>query len=473
MVNRPMDLTTQIPARLRCVAVVLAAAVVLGGGCSSGTHSGPTKEEQQRAAQSRTESALTFENTLATKQHRVSIQELDELTSGFADRYFMVMSSAVDAIKRGNTDPTQRRTAHQIKLNGVLAVDDIVSQEDPYAEVLDLVVAVTLQSIVWIDENRAEQAFGDRAPLLINALDTMHDEAWKLAEKVLTQEQLELLDYLILEWRRTHPQIVDVAFVKFDNFAGVRANDLISDFKAGGGFLAPLSEASQVMKDWGRLTERAFWYSKRVPNIAAIQAEGAVNEILAAPEIGSMLEATTRVSKMAETLPQTMDAQRKAFFAELDARQTLLTNSLADVRHIVADASALGANATVLATNLQLTLTTFNQTLRDLDAVGRHYRFDQPGARPYDIEDYIVTLTRLNDVVTNLEQLSLDADQLAQSKGWQHAVKDLTDATDRRVDRAFSRLCVLLGIAFVLAIIYRIISIKLTKRLSPMPPEKL
>src|SRR5262249_14049811 len=178
-------------------------------------------------------------------------------------------------------------------------------------------------------------------PGLIKAIRTMRIEAWELAAKVLTQEQLELLDYIILEWRRTHREIEQVAFVKFDNFVGARATALLADFQAGGGFLAPLSEASQVLKDWGRLTERAFWYSKRAPNIAAIQAEGAVNEILSAPEISSVFATTERLGKTAEALPQTVDAQRQALFAELDARQTLLTNTLGDVRHIMADVNAL------------------------------------------------------------------------------------------------------------------------------------
>src|SRR5204863_3705915 len=181
--------------------------------------------------------------------------------------------------------------------------------------------ASSLESMRRIDEDRDEKVFGGRAPVLIHALRTARIEAWELAAKVLTQEQLELLDYIILEWRRTHPEIEQVAFVKFDNFAGTRSAGLLMELRAGGGFLAPLSEASQVMKDWGRLTERAFWYSKRAPNIAGIEAEGAVNEILAAPEIASLIQTAGRLGQTAESIPQLMEAERKAIFAELDARQ--------------------------------------------------------------------------------------------------------------------------------------------------------
>jgi hypothetical protein len=452
----------------RLLGGIAAASLMLCHGCAS---KGRESQEQadRRLAAERVRAAQAFKESIVRKQHQISIPELDQLTYGYADRYYMVMSSAVDAIKRGNTDPIQRRMAHQIKLNGVLSMNDIVSGNDPYAQIFDLVVTVTLQSIVLIDENGAEKTFGDRAPGLIKAIRTMRVEAWELAAKVLTQEQLELLDYIILEWRRTHPEIEQVAFVKFDNFAGARGTGLLTELRSGGGFLAPLSAASQVLKDWGRLTERAFWYSKRAPNIAAVQAEGAVNEILSTPEINSMLQTADRLGRTAETAPQTIDAQRKAIFAELDARQTLLTNTLGDVRQIMADADSLGRTASLLTTNLQQTLTVLGDTLKVADQVGRTFGVDKPSTnppgRPFDIQEYTVALSRLNELVTNVHQLSLNADQLTRSEGWKNALKDMTDATDRRVDRVFSRLCVVLGFTFLLAVVYRFISLRLTRRM--------
>jgi hypothetical protein len=341
--------------------------------------------------------------------------------------------------------------------------------------VFDLVVSVTLQSIVLIDENGAEKAFGDRAPALIKAIRTARVEAWELADKVLTQEQLEQLDYLILEWRRAHPEVEQVAFIKFDNFAGTRSAGMLAELKSGGGLLAPLSTASQVLKDWGRLTERVFWYSKRAPNIAAIQAEGAVNEILATPEVNSMLLTAQQLGKTADAIPQTMVAERKALFAELDARQTLLTNTLGDVRHIVADADSLGLTISLLATNIQQTLATFGDTLKVADTVGQHFHFGQPkpaSAHPFDIAEYTTAIVRLNEAITNLHELSLSADQLTRSEGWRNGLHDISEITDRRVDRAFSRICMALGLAFLLAIVYRVIAIQLSRRMAPSVREK-
>jgi len=444
--------------RLRPSAGALAAlGFVLGSGCVS---DGPSAKDE-RVAQERVEAARTFSTNITEKSQRVSIPELDHLTYGYADRYYMVIGSAVDALKLNNPDPVQRQAAHQIKLQSVLAMNDIVSSDDPYARTLDLVVSVTLVSMVVIDENKAEQVFGDRAPALISAIRTMRVEAWDLAARVLSQEQLELLDYIIIEWRRTHREIDQVAYVKFDNFAGARAAGLLGGLKAGEGFLAPLSEASVVLKDWQRLAERGFWYSKRAPNIAAIQAQGAVNEILSSPEIHAALQTAERLSKTAEVAPAALTDQRKALFAEIDARQALITGALGDIRHIVADANALGGTATLLSANLQQTLNTLDATLKTADGIGRHYGFDQPSPRPFDIREYTATLAQLNTVVTSAQQLSRDADQLARSEGWNKMLRDMTDATDRRVDRIFHRVYLVLGLAFVLAVIYRILVLRL------------
>lgn len=458
---------------LRDVATGLAViAFLFSQGCSS-TRSETPEQKEQRIAAERARSAQAIKSSVIGKQHQLSIQELDQLTYGYADRYYTVVSDAVEAIKRGNPDPIQRRMAHQIKLNGVLSMNDIVSGNDPYAQVFDLVVSVTLQSIVLIDENGAEKAFGDRAPVLIKAMRTMRVEAWDLAAKVLTQDQLELLDYLILEWRRAHPEVQQVAFIKFDNFAGARSAGLLTELKSGGGFLAPLSEASQVLRDWGRLTDRVFWYSKRAPNVAAIQAEGAVNEILATPEVNSMLQTADRLGKTAENVPQSLDAERKAILADIDARQTLVTNTLGDLRHIMADADSLGHTVSLLTTNFQETLAAMTDTLKVVDAMGQRFGFDKPDpAHPYDIREYTAALMALNEAVTNLQQLSLSADQLARSEGWKNGLHDITDATDRRTDRIFARLCLLLAVAFVLAIAYRIISLQLARRFAPPSGEK-
>ncbi len=462
MPSKPRSLAAQM-----ALSAGLSLILCTGNGCLFGGGAAPV-------AESRSTVGSEFAKSIGSEKRRLTLTELDQLTNGYADRYYMTMASAVDAIKLDNPDPVQRRIAHRIVLNGVLAMNDIASSNDPYSQVLDLVVAVTLQSRIWIDENLAEKTFGERAPILIKALRTMRVEAWDLAAKVLNAEQLELLDYYIVEWRRANPHTEQVAFVKFDNFAGLRAGGLLSDLKSGSGFLASVQEASAELKEYRRLAERAFWYSKRAPNLAGLQAEAAVNEILAAPEIGSVIQTSEHLGKTVEALPQLLEQQRKGLFTEIDARQTLLTNSLIEVRQIVAGTDSLGKTLSTLTTNLQQTLLTVGDTLKTVDGIAHRYGLDQPNphpssqpSKPFDIQEYITAVGRLNDVVTNVNQVVAGADQFVRSEGWAKALQDATAAADQRMDRFFRNLWITMGIALVGLVVKRYAQNQISGRPKP------
>jgi len=117
-------------------------------------------------------------------------------------------------------------------------------------------------------------------------------------------------------------------------------------------------------------------------------------------------------------------------------------------------------------------LVVLGHTLKVVDDVGKDLGFTNKPARPFDIQEYTAALIRLNDVITNFQQLSLTADQLTRSEGWRNGLRDVSDITDRRVDRAFSRICMALGLAFLLAVVYRIISLQLSRRMALSAREK-
>src|SRR5580765_2812563 len=83
---------------------LLVLAILLGAGCSSTRHETPEQTEKRIAAE-RARSAEAVRGSMVGKQHQLSIPELDQLTYGYADRYYAVISDAVDSIKRGNPDP--------------------------------------------------------------------------------------------------------------------------------------------------------------------------------------------------------------------------------------------------------------------------------------------------------------------------------------------------------------------------------
>jgi hypothetical protein len=399
----------------------------------------------------------------AEKARQLSVAELDSAIDAYADRYAVLVGSAVDQIKADNPDAGQRRLAHRIKLSGLLAMNDIASSDDPYTQTLDLLVMVTLQSRIWIDELGAERAFGDRAPILVQALREARVEAWRLAARVMTDEQLDTVDYLIWDWRRKNPGIEQVEFVKFEGFGGTRGSCVVTALKSGGGFLAPISETNAELRQYRRLAERAFWYSKRAPNIAGIQAEAAANEILAAPEVGQLIEsinrtsdAGDRVSRTVAALPQTIERERKAVVEVVDGRTGTLKDLMGQATQLSGSVERVTANLNTLASNIG--------TIAD-----KHVTPPDPAAppgRPFDITEYDAAVARVNDVVRGLNELTENTDKLAQSQSWRGGLQELSDAADRRVRFVFTNVYVALGVWFVLAVCYRLVAGRLASRRS-------
>ena len=77
---------------------------------------------------------------------RLSTKVLDQICYAYADRYMTLIVSACDAIAKDNPSAEQRRLAHLIKLTGVTSTYDIVTTQDSFTKLLDLVLVVTLQS---------------------------------------------------------------------------------------------------------------------------------------------------------------------------------------------------------------------------------------------------------------------------------------------------------------------------------------
>ena len=445
----------------RRTSILLATAVV---GCATNPPGGPQGSLAHRGD--------GLERSASGSTQKLTLDELDQVLKAYADRYNVLVGSAIDQIVANNPDPLQRRTAGRIQLNGLLALNDIVSSDDPYAQALDLVVMVTLQSHVWIDEAQAQKVFGPRAPILIQALREARIEAWDIAARLLTEEQLETVDYLIWDWRRKNPGIEQVEFVKFQAFAEGRGAAVVNQLKAGGGFLAPLSDTNLELREYRRLAERAFWYGKRAPSLAGLQAQAAASEILAAPEIGKLIESANRatdagdrVSRTIVQMPDLIRREREAVLKAIDDRTDRLQGVMAQTRLTVDDATRLSESINQLTLNLNALVTHVDGAAGKYVAPIDPHSPPPPATRPFDIAAYAAAIGKANEVVAGLNQLANNTDKLARSDGWRHGLEDVSDAADRRVRVVFTNVYIVMGVAFALMLLYRAVSLPVLHRL--------
>jgi hypothetical protein len=421
---------------------------------------------------------------------RITMAELDQLTKGYADRYLTLIASATDDLVKGNPSVEQRRAALLFKLTGVTSIYDIVTNADPFSQLLDLVLVVTLQSQVWIDDGKADEVFGDRAMMLITSLRRAREDVWTVAARVMTAEQLEVMDRLIWEWRRANQDVEYVAFVRFDNFAASRGKSMIADIKTGTGFLAPVDQATKAVDEVRLLAERAFYLSKRVPTLLGWQAESLITEILAKPEVARSLDGiavlsdtTTRVVRLVETLPAQILGDREALLKGLEGYQQALENAVVGYRAAVSetrDTVALVGMVTKdsgrVAPQLRDAAMALMQTLTTADAfLARHNESLATSLAAFPVTEIAGATAELTRALVQLNAAIAATDKLLDSPAWARRVGELNvvasggiDLAAQRsaslVDRVFWR--VILGAALIIAMLalYRTYAIWLARR---------
>jgi hypothetical protein len=400
------------------------------------------------------------------KQQAEMIEQVQADVMSFADVY---VGEILDASSRF---PTATQEA-QVRVLGfqarqVAAVYEIASGSNPVADLLDMVVLVTVTRTVFA-EQPAQASFGEGGMLLSKALAEVEGKIWLIAGRVLDEKQEKRLRKFIEDWVAANPDVRDSSSVRLADMSSVP-----------GSKTAGLGTPSDVLKSMGLdlfggfdpaveevqrsrlLAERAFYFAKRWPRILELQTRLLTLQFAAQPAPTQLLADLTRtslaaesVARTAEGLPALVDRERDAairqFMDALSAQETRARALLAEMRRTLdagtgaADAvhGALGSVEAILA------------------AAGKPSPPGTPPARPFDVTEYTRALEQLSRSATELEALlravNEDGPRLAGLIG--EAGKEATDRGRALVDYAFGRLLAL-GLLLVLsalaaALLYR------------------
>jgi len=405
--------------------------------------------------------------------YAITPEELEGMLYAYADSFQASMFSATRYIIHNTDDIDQRHLATLLRSYSVGSIYDIATNPDPYTKLLDMLLVTTLHSYVIIDENSAEKHFGEHGQILIDAIRQNRLEIWRIAKKVMTAEQLYMLDWLIIDWRRQNPAIDNVSYVRFSDVASSRGKSMIADVKVGSGFLAPVDEAKKALDEARLLAERSFYYAKRAPLLYSWQAETMTDGMLAKPEmkqllasISQMTDSMERVTSVLESLP----VQIREINGELDKRESSLSKLMGEVRDTVADSEqlvhavdSLSGSGTGLIKELRYTSDSLNQTLQTLDIVLKNH-IPKPvegevttPSKPFDITEYTHALTELDTTITDLTKLVDTSDTFILSEDMTERIEQLNKAAEDRVEHATEQSHLLLGMMFFYAVTFSFI----------------
>lgn len=365
---------------------------------------------------------------------KINADQLDLLTNAYADRYRTLVEDAVGEILRDNGSPQQRAAALRMLVTSTTSVYDIATNGDPFTQVLDLTVTVTLTSQVWIDRDRATREFGEqRAAPLIAALREARTEIWDIAARVFTPDQLSALDFLIASWSKQNPGVEDVSFVRFNDFNDSRGHAVIVEAGQGGGLFEPIGRAVDQAKSYERLFERMFYLSKRAPTLIEWQTQAAIDHVLARKEIGEALASVTSVSKsigaLTTEIPALLARERETLLIEIDKRQQQIDGTLGKVQSVVDATAPIVKDVNTLAETAERIV------VKVSDLAGPPAKPDPnaPPARPFDVTEYQALLAQASVTLHEANELAAKGESLAGSPAVKGLIDEVTAATEERI----------------------------------------
>jgi methyl-accepting chemotaxis protein len=420
----------------------------------------------------------------AAAKGTVTIEEIEEMVQGFADRYYALITTASDALVRVGLDPDARLALDRFQTRTITAVYDIASNPDPFTQLLDLTVVVTLTSTIATDEGVAERTFGEHAPLLTRPLHKARTEIWDIAARTMTNEQLETLDRLIVQWRRDNPEVESVSFVRFDDFASSRGKSVIADVRSGTGLLAPVDEAKQAVNEARLFGERMFYIAKRAPLLISMEAGAVMSQIAAMPEVRQAAElgrdltaSADRISRVAEELPRTIREEREQFVEGIERSSTALRDTLGEYRNavdrtdqLVHSVQELSTSANSVIGSIDGAAGTLTETIAAAERLAERLqagRDAEAAAKPVDPELYARMMADLRGSLVEVNRALEQTKVLAEGSLWQRPMSELDRISRERVEHAgtlthdlvdavFWRAMILVVVTFVLLVLYRV-----------------
>ena len=117
----------------------------------------------------------------------MSLAQLQSALFGYADTYIALTSQAADNLVWRDKSPERRQLALRMKLDGAEAAVEIATGANPKIALLDLLVMVTLQRLVW-DDYWSKQ-FGDDAFNYTDAIHRLEDEIWDIGGRIIPESQ--------------------------------------------------------------------------------------------------------------------------------------------------------------------------------------------------------------------------------------------------------------------------------------------
>ena len=411
-------------------------------------------------------------------KHPVDPVEVQQTLLRFADEFSTRMIIGIEKLRRGTNAPDLSEIL-QWKIALGTETCSIASGPNALANLLDMTVFVTVTRVA-LEEHWQPKVFGESARPMLESCRNAETEIWQLAGKVLRPEQQAELRAAIETWRRQNPLPESVLAARALAFASQVAQASQADTaKPGSVFnllkldpLSGLDPATREIAQTRLFAERALYVTQKMPMLLRWQMELLSVNAAELPAVRQLVTNSTQIAasverfaSVAEKLPGQVSTEREEILKALQSQEKNLTPLVNEVRQTLLAGSQM-------STSLNTTLTTFDAVMKRF-GVGETNSTRPPStnAEPFRIQDYTQTAAQLEAAARQLTELLVTLDrtigstnllQLSAQVG--PVVQQAQTGGKEIVDYAFWKGILLVAIMLAAALIYRLLSARLTAK---------
>jgi len=251
-----------------------------------------------------------------------------------------------------------------------------------------------------------------------------------------------------------------LAYVRFDDFAKANAG-LKQSNPAIGGLFDEINKVNKTVENAQQFGERTFFYFQRYPRLLQWQTERTVEGVMDTTNIQKLQESVQLMSKSAMIFAQEIQ-KLKDREAAIQKHLDTVSKIVDQVHKLVPNTQAVVQDSEKLMVAAKDTSVALGETLKVVDTVSAKFKSDKPepaDAKPFDIKDYQRTAEEVTKIVGGVNALMGNIQGDSSGKG----VAELQKLANAEIDHLVWRIAQLLILLFVLALGYRVISMRMSK----------
>ncbi len=319
--------------------------------------------------------------------------ELNQKMMSFSDNYQESISETIDSIIATDLTPAARLLYQTIKVFYTHSAISIATESESIHQLLDMMVMVRLQRLVWLKGGHPEHSTPAHAALMTKQLKKLEEQLHKTANTVFTDDDINRVMSLTETWKKENPDREYVAFVRFLNFGNSEEKAQIEKILARGGLFSSISEANREIEETRHAIDRGMFLINRMPILMEWQAELFLYRVFETSEASQILELEAALQRSVDQFTQEVSQLPNAL-------QSILSDNTQPLAQITSDLAKASENLRAISHELSPLFAESSSGEDGVDIKQIELLFD----------DALATSREMVKFTENLNQLSYNED---------------------------------------------------------------